>query len=165
VKAAAAESQSYRVQIKLPETGFRKTMLFNRFRLDRENGYLLASFALTSQKSGSLDSYACILTQDALTRNKEEMLQYMERVQTALEKTNFEWAMGNISIGGSVDTADVIAAASDQTAEICLYCTSVVAITNNFRSKSRDPVLAQPLALLKSNKNIHARFLQALYEE
>jgi hypothetical protein len=59
------EQKEIKLEIGLPPSGFSRSMYFNRFRIEREEGLCLVQFGLVTT-SGLLDSYSCIFPKGML---------------------------------------------------------------------------------------------------
>jgi hypothetical protein len=159
-----AEQKEIRLEVELPHDGFRKAMFFNRFRVDKEPGFLLVQFGLVVA-SDLMDSYSCILPEEALKSNQDSLIQYLNRMGRTEKSNPMPWK--GMSPSPQTDVADVIAMAwRNQLAETCLYAFSLAAATRFSRALGSERTFtAQPLVLLRSTLDAQKQLITALYEE
>jgi len=86
----ATEKES-RIEIRLPKSGYPRTMFFNRYGVDREDGFCLVRFGLVSKAGLLIDEYACILPQQTLESNKTSLLEYLGRIGNPKEEPPPAW--------------------------------------------------------------------------
>jgi len=158
------EQKETRLEIGLPPSGFSKSMYFNRFRIEREDGILFVQFGLVSA-SGLLDSYSCILPKEALTQNQKSLLDYLNRIGRPTESSLAAWK--GAPVEKQTEVADIVTMAfSGDMAETCLYLFSLTAATRLRKtSTGADSMAAQPLVLLRSTAELQKQLIIALYEE
>ena len=139
-------------------------MFFNRLEVKRENGFFLVHFGLLSNASSLLDSYSCILPQQALVQNQKSLLEYLERIGLPKEKNPQSWEIEKSR--GKIDVADIVNMAfHDKMAETCLCVFSMTAATWHRPESSSDTLEAQPLVLLRSAVEMQKQLIEALYAE
>ena len=86
LSVSKVEQKEIKLEIGLPPSGFSKSMYFNRFRIEREDGLCFVQFGLVSA-SGLLDSYSCILPKEVLTQNQKSLLDYLNRIGRPTESS------------------------------------------------------------------------------
>ena len=139
-------------------------MFFNRLQVEREDGFCLVHFGLVSKSGILLDSYSCVLPQQALVQNQKSLLEYLARIGQPKQKNPQSWQGGKA--GANTDVADIISMAfRDDTAETCLCVFSMMAATRQRRSSASDTLEAQPLVLLRSPVEMQKQLIEALYAE
>jgi hypothetical protein len=157
------EQKEIKVEIGLPPSGFPKTMLFNRFRIEREEGLRLVQFGLVSA-SALLDSYSCVLPREMLKRNQKSLLEYLNRIgRPAASPAPWKGA----AVEKQVDVADIVAMSfRDEMAETCFYVFSFCAASRLGKAEAGgDSMPAQPLVLLRCEVELQKQFIAGLYEE
>ena len=159
------EQKEIKLEIQLPQAGFPKCMYFNRFRVEREDGFCLVQFGLITT-SGLVDSYSCIFTKDMLQQNEKTLLDYLNRIgRPAAEKAPAPWK--GAVMGAQTEVADIFSMAfRGGTAETCLYVFALTAANRARKSvPGNDTVPGQPLALLRCTADMQKQLIVALYEE
>jgi hypothetical protein len=159
-----AEQKEVRLEVGLPAVGFPKTMYFNRFHIEREEGFSLVQFGLVSA-SGLLDSFSCVFPADMLQQNEQTLLDYLNRIGRPAESAPPSWKGAAVDKGTQV--ADVVTMAfRGGMAETCLFFFSLSAATRQRRpGVANETVPAQPLVLLRSTADVQKQLIVGLYEE
>lgn len=148
----------------MPQSGYPKTMFFNRLQVEREDGFCLVHFGLVSKSGLLLDSYSCVLPHQALVQNEKSLLEYLGRIGQPKQKNPQPWQGGKA--GADTDVADIVNMAfRDDMAETCLCVFSMAAATRQRRTSSGDSLEAQPLVLLRSSVEMQKHFIEALYAD
>lgn len=157
------QPKEIRLEIRLPQSGYAKTMLFNRFRVEREEGFCVVHFGLVSKGGLLLDYYSCVLPRRTLEENHGRLLDYLERIGPAKEKlTAWQGAVA----GQTPHVADTVSMAfTGDTAETCFGVFSLVAAFVPRGVASDGLHEAQGLALLRSSLEMQKQLIRALYEE
>jgi hypothetical protein len=164
LSVSKVEQKEIKLEIGLPPSGFSKSMYFNRFRIEREEGLCLVQFGLVTA-SGLLDSYSCIFPKEALTQNQKVLLDYLNRIGRPAENTPAPWK--GAAVEKQTEVADIVTMAfRGDMAETCLYLFSLTAATRLRRtSTGAESMAAQPLVLLRSTADLQKQLIIALYEE
>ena len=68
-----------KLDVGLPQNGLPKTLYFNRLRIDRDEGFCLVQFGLVVA-SDLVDSYSCVVTDDALKHNQQALIDYVKKL-------------------------------------------------------------------------------------
>ena len=158
------QQKEVRLEIRLPQSGYPKTMFFNRLQVEREEGFCLIHFGLVSKSGLLLDSYSCVLPQQALVQNQKSLLEYLARIGQSKQKNPQSWQMAPSR--EKTDVADIVNMAfRDDTAETCLCVFSMTAATRQRRTSSSDTLEAQPLVLLRSPVEMQKQLIEVLYAE
>ena len=158
------EQKEIKLEIGLPQAGFPKSMFFNRFRIEREDGFCLVQFGLITG-SGLLDNYSCVFTKETLQQNQETLLDYLNRIGRPTENEPAPWK--GAVMERQTEVADIFTMAfRGGMAEICLYLFSLSAATRVHKGPTgSEAVPAQPLALLRCAAEMQKQLIVALYEE
>jgi hypothetical protein len=157
---AKGQEKLVQLQVVLPDIGFRRSMFFNRFRVERDEGFTILSFGLISKSGVLVDSYCCTFTDEALENNKKSLLEYYGR-GTEPRAPLVPW-QGAPSPTKS-DVADIVTMASHTNhAETALVLFSQVAATRNVHDGK--PVPGQAVVLLRSSTDVQKHLIKALYE-
>lgn len=152
------------MEIGLPQGGFPKSMFFNRVRVDRDADFSLVQFGLVVA-SDLVDGYSCVLPAETLRQNKQSLLDYLNRIGRAEKSDEDSWK--GLSGKRQADVADVITMAfRGEMAETCLFAFSLTAATRSKKAAATaEPVIAQPLVLLRSSAELQKQLIEALYAE
>src|SRR5258708_3057537 len=67
------------VQITLPTAGFRRSMFFNRFAVERKDGFVLIHFGLVNNANVTVDSYSTVISELELSNQKKTTMDYLGR--------------------------------------------------------------------------------------
>ena len=59
-KMSKLPQREVNLEVNLPDKGFRKTLYFNRVRVDRDDGFYFVQFGLVVA-TDLVDSYSCVL--------------------------------------------------------------------------------------------------------
>jgi len=160
-----SEAKETRVEIRLPKSGYPKTMFFNRFRVERQDEFYVVLFGLLSASGSLLDQFSSIFPRQTLDHNQKSLLEYLERLGQPKQKAPFAW-QGALQSHGA-DVVDIVSMAfRNDMAETCLCVFSLTAATRVKPGSSGSDVLeAQPLVLLRSSLELQQQLIVALYEE
>lgn len=77
--AASEKKKPSVLNVLLPDRGFARKMFFNRFRVEKQEGFAVVFLGLVSD-SGLVDEFCFVMSNDALTDNKETLLPYLDRI-------------------------------------------------------------------------------------
>lgn len=158
------EQKEVNVEVELPDSGFPKCMFFNRFRIQREDDFMLLHFGMDSKTEGAVDHYSCCISPHALEHNKQSLLDYLSRAPKPKEKAP-TW---NRSFPiDRVDAFDLFNMSfSNEVAETVLSLYPLTVGSRLVSQHSADlKIRAQPLVLLRSTTEIQMQLIVALYEE
>jgi hypothetical protein len=162
-KSDTKETREVKLEVRLPKTGFPKTLYFNRFKMDRENGFCLIQFGLVPKSGLLIDHYSCVLPQATLTSNEKPLLGYLGRIGPSTIKHE---PLQGLPPGAKADVVDIVSMAyQNDIAETCFYTFSMAAAARNKPSGDETEIEAQPLVLLRSTLELQKQFIRALYEE
>lgn len=152
-----------KLDVGLPQNGFPKTLYFNRLRVDRDEGFCLVQFGLVVA-SDLVDSFSCVLTDDALRHNQQSLVEYVKKLGAA-DADEISWK--GVAASRKADVVDVITMSfRGNLAETVLYVFSMCAATNAVRaaaSGSVEKLPSQPLVLLRSTAALQKQLISLLY--
>jgi hypothetical protein len=159
---AKIEPKAVQLQVLIPEVGFPRTMFFNRFRVEKEEGFSILSFGLVSNAGILVDSYCCVLTDEALENNKRSLLEYYGR--TGEPKTQAVPWQG-APPPKKTDVVDVVSMTiQGKHAETGLVLFSHVAAFKVVNAGAGKTVPGQAVVLLRSSTDVQMQLIKALYE-
>jgi len=139
------QQNEIRLEIRLPQGGYGKTMYFNRLRVEHEPEF-------------------CVLPRLTLEHNQKALLEYLGRSGSAKLKTPLAW-QGTLP-GQTPGVADIISMAyREDMAETCFCVFSMTVASGQRRTTSTATVDAQPLALLRSSVELQRQLIASLYEQ
>src|ERR1039457_4715744 len=78
-------SEKASVGIAMPTTGFRRFMFFNRFCVEREEGFVQIHFGLVNKANALVDSYSTAISELELVQLKGGLMDYLGRQGALLE--------------------------------------------------------------------------------
>jgi hypothetical protein len=158
------EQKEIRLEIGMPSDGFPKCMYFNRFRIEREEGFCPVQFGLVSG-SALLDSYSCVLPPEMLSQNQKSLLDYLNQIGRPAERSPAPWK--GAPVEKQVDVADIVGMSFRATmAETCFYFYSFCGASRIGKSGApAGSFPSQPLALLRSATELQKQLITGLYEE
>jgi len=152
-----------KLDVGLPQNGFPKTLYFNRLRVDHDEGFCLVQFGLVVA-SDLVDSYSCVLTDDALKHNQQALVDYVKKLGAA-DADEISWK--GVTASRKADVADVVTMSfRGSLAETVLYVFSMCAATNAAKavaSGSSGALPSQPLVLLRSTTALQKQLISLLY--
>ena len=149
------------VQITLPTTGFRRSMFFNRFAVERKDGFVLIHFGLVNNANVTVDSYSTVISELELSNQKKTTMDYLGR-QGSLGEEPPAWQP---SSGKTTELVSHLALAHHGTiAETALFLFSFwSAMAESKRAKSNLNLNADPVALLRSPLPIQQHLIRLLF--
>ncbi len=122
-------------------------MFFNRFFIQKIEGNFLIYFALIDDSSILRDTYASVITREAVERTKQSLMQLYDRLPVA-EVEKKAWMPPQSQ--AETDCATVIGMGSSAlTGEVTLSNFSVSAAVTAARSADSKPLSVDPIALLQ----------------
>lgn len=130
--------------------------------MEKEDSFSIISFGLVSSSGILVDTYCCVLTNEALENNKKALLEYYGR--TGEPKTSAVPWQGAPSPKKS-DVVDVVSMAfQGNHAETGLVLFSHVAATRIVNDGTGKSVPGQAVVLLRSSTDVQKQLIKALYE-
>lgn len=149
--------------VDLAEIGFGTVLFFNRFGVERGDGYRLVHFGFLTKSGDVLGSYSTIMANTFIEANQENWFEYLGRIGEApAQPIDLTWRPP-ISHRRAVDFTNAMRLArSGAEAECRCYCISMGAAIDRGRSDLSKPLQSQPLALLQSSLEQHQLLLLAL---
>ncbi len=142
--------------IAVPTTGFRRFMFFNRFAVEREQGFVRIFFAHLNKANVLLDSYATAISEVELEALRASTMSYLGAQGTLLEEPP-PWQPATPM---PTEVANhFVMARHGPVAETSFYCVSFWSVLQaTQRAAAGEPkktlgdpdLLAEPMALLRS---------------
>ena len=159
---AKTEKKDIKIDVILPDDGYPKRMYFNRFRVHREDGFLVVHFGMDSAE-GILDHFSGTISQFALEQGKLPLIDYLNRMGQPKEKPA-AWNK-TFAINGVAPFDGVCMANQSDVAETALFLYSLTAGLRMANETGDSNIKAQPVVLLRSTVDIQKQLIVALYEE
>lgn len=160
---APTEQKEVKVEIRLPQTGFPRTMYFNRLHVEREKEFTILRFGLMSENGMLLDQYQILVHRQAIENHKNSLLTYLNRAGQPKDDSPKPWQSRMTT--DRPDLADGISMSyRGDLAETTFWVFSMHAATQKARLKTAEPVDAQPVVLLRSAVETQKQLIAALYE-
>jgi hypothetical protein len=163
---SSSKENEIKVEIAMQQIGFPKTLYFNRFRVDKEDGFRFAQFGLVVA-SDLVDSYCCVLTDDLLLQNRASLLDYVKKLGSDVP-TDIVWK--GVSSSRKAEVADIVSMSfRGDLAETVFSIYSICAMSNLTRgisgtSGTVTPLPSQPLVLLRSKTVFQKELIASLYD-
>lgn len=150
----------------MPDTGFPRTMYFNRCRVDREDkgAPTLLHFGFVNSSGVLVDYFACVLMEEMLNRNSTSLLEYYDRMK-GIEADETQWS--GTSTADAPAIVDVVSMAyRGRTAEIILSTFSLCGVLRKEQveqTAGKAQIDAQPVVLLRSRPEMQKRLIKDMY--
>ncbi len=150
------------VPVNLWGLGFEKRMLFNRFSIEEDGSYRILRFGYIS-KGHLLDHFAAACNKFVIDSQREENLKYLGEIGDIPLEEPEPWTLPTTDY--KIQLFSLIGLTRrDSEAEITLHNYSSKQLVEVQRSsKKAEQLVAEPIALLRSEINIHKHFLRALH--
>ena len=159
-----SEQKEVRLEIRLPKGGYPKTMFFNRFRVEREDGFCIVHFGLVASSGLLQDYYCCVLPHQTLQENEKSLVGYLGKIGEPKEKCPAGWQ--GVIAGQKAEVADIISMSLRSDMAETSFCVFSMTAASRFKpGGSTEALEAQPLVLLRSAVEMQKQLLVALYEE
>lgn len=153
----------------MPTAGFRRFMFFNRFAVERDEGFVRISFGNLNKANVLLDSYATVISELELEPLRASTMAYLGGQGTLLESPP-PWQPTSPMI---TEVANhLVLARHGSIAETIFYSYSFwSAVQATQRATARDPkktggemdLLAEPMALLRSPLAAQQHLIRLLF--
>lgn len=160
-----ANPKTQRLAVDLPDAGFTTVLFFNRFGIERGDGYFLVHFGFVTKSGDVLGSYSTVMTDSLIEGNRQNWLDYLGKIGEPPERPiDLTWRPP-ISHRRLIEVTNVLRLARNgPNAESRSYCLSMGAAIDRSRSSadSAKPLQTQPLALLQSSLEQQQLLLLAL---
>lgn len=161
---AKGDPQEFHIQIRLPDRGFRKVMFFNRFRVEREDGFCVIYFGHLGNSGLLVDSYCCVLPADTLQNSEKALLTYLTQVGHA--KGAAPEFQGFASKDTQSGVADLISMARrGEIGETGFGMFSMITGTQLSPASEGKVFDAEPMILLRSSVEMQRQLISALYAQ
>lgn len=149
------------IPVKIPRSGYSRSMYFNRFRIEKIDAVSILYFGLVVPSVGLADYYCCSIPDGVLIEQRDNFLTYLDRMGRAKEKPT-PWQTSPPQ--PHTDVADIINLAhNERVGEIVLASFSQWALNLSARDKNPATMEATPVAMLRSDVEVQKQFLEALY--
>jgi hypothetical protein len=158
--------------IAMPTTGFRRFMFFNRFTVEREQGFVRIAFGNVDKANVLFDSYATVISETELASLKPTTMAYLGAQGTLLD----EPPLWQPTAPTATEVANhFVMARHGSVAETGFYCFSFwSAVQATQRAVARDPkspknsqsdldLIAEPMALLRSPLAAQQHLIRLLF--
>ena len=160
-----AALKAERLAVDLADTGFPIILFFNRFGIERGDGYSLVHFGFINRGGDVLASYTTIIADSFVQMNRDDWLQYLGKIGEPPERAiDLSWRPP-VTHSRAVEVTNALRLArSGPDAEIRCYCVSMVAVIDRSHGKldAAKPLESQPLALLQTSLEQQQLLLLAL---
>ena len=151
------------MEVEFPSAGFTRSMFFNRFSIEKLGVHTLSHFGLVSESGVLIDSYICFFSKQAIDKNQNRMIRYLENIGRTTVSSVAPWP-GVSTTPQRIDIVDLIHASSGEEAELCF---ANLAIGPNLRrgKTTKAAVSAQAITILRSDLETHKLWIDQLYRE
>jgi hypothetical protein len=155
--------------IAVPTTGFRRFMFFNRFAVEREEGFVRIFFGNVSKSNVQLDAYATVISELELEALRQSSMDYLG-TQGALLDPPASWQPGTST--PTELSNHFVMARHGPIAETSFYCFSFwsalqatrrAAATAERKQAAEPDLLAEPMALLRSPLAVQQHLIRLLF--
>jgi hypothetical protein len=149
----------HKIGVTVQATGFKRTMYFNRFALEKVGRHTLAHFGLIDDSGVLKDHYSCILPEQTLKDSRAGLTSYLEKVGgPATERTPWNPPAGHLR----PDVANIINVVQTDIGEIILSSVAIGPAIQKTKDTGK-PIDADPIALLISEPDLQRLFITELY--
>jgi hypothetical protein len=162
----AKKPEKSQIQIKQPAQYFFSHMV-NRFILNREKGFLIAYFGLVDSNDEIIDSFSCIIPQSTLDSNKENLVEFSEKIGAPKSKVP-AWnpkKRDSHTLDNSVVDFIHLTNWEDAHAEICFWNYSRAGLSDLVTIGGEQILTPWGVALLRCEMDLQRAFLAELYSE
>jgi hypothetical protein len=148
------------VQIETPRGGYRRSMPFNRFYVERVDTFVIIHFGLVSHSGLVIDRYSACVCQLELNGQKESLMEYLGKLGS-LGDAPPPWQPP--ATPATVELFNhALITSNPEVAELGLTNILVRAV-NDLRQSTGGKVPAEPVALLRSTQETVKHLIRALY--
>lgn len=160
----AGEKTTKEVTVSMESQVFPRTMLFNRFAMDRCGPFRIFYFAFLDDEEHVRDAYACAIDEDTIQRHKEDLLSFVARAGTGTPPDILPWKPKQSTIS-SVDVANVIRGSrTGEIAEMRLNNFSTGDVIEAQRH-GKTSVEGAPIALLRCEEGLQRAMFLSIYAD
>lgn len=159
-----ANEKTKEITVSMESQAFPRTMLFNRFAIERCGPFRIFYFTLLDEEEHVRDAYACAIDEETLQRHKDDLLSFVARAGTGTPSDVVPWRPKQSAIS-SVDVANVIRGArTGAIGEMRLYNFSTGDVIDcQLRGKST--VEGAPIALLRCEERLQRAMFLSVYAD
>ena len=159
-----ATDKGKQITVAVSTDNFPRTMYFNRCKVDRSGPARIFYFGFVDDQDFDRDTFACAIDEATITRQKDNLLEYIARATTPAHKNLPEWRP-KVSPTPHISLANFIRAArSGDLAELELFNYSMGDVIEAGRS-GKDQVKAWPIASLRCEDGLQQAILLSVYAE
>lgn len=157
------------VTLKHPEHYAFVSCMVNRYFFQREDGFMIAHFGLVNSKGELIDYFRCVLPEHTLEAQKENLVQYSERVGSPKEKCP-AWDLpapdSRLANVLTVPVVDFVHTTNwdEAYAEICFWNYSRASLADKSVTGKRVEMPTWGVALVRCKIDLQRGFLSDLYE-
>jgi hypothetical protein len=149
----------HKIPVSLAATGFKRTMFFNRFALERLGRHTIIHFGLIDDSGVLRDHYGCVVTEQTLKDSRSSLTSYLENVGAASHgKTAWNPPVAH----SRLDVANIINVGQTDVAET-IFSSIAIGPAIQKTKESNKPIDAEPVALLVSEPDIQRLLITELY--
>ena len=152
------------------------SMMANRYSIMREDGFIIVNFGLLGESGSLIDRTTCVLPQDTLEKQKENLVQYSEALGQPKKKipswNPVGYRSGELKDALGMPVVDVVHLCNwdDKHAEICFWNYSQGSLADLIRSnhsntKNSTALVTWGVALVRCSIDLQRDFLIKLYDE
>lgn len=153
-----------KINVQIPTVGYRRSMFFTRFCIERIPAGALLHFGFVSESGFLYDSYSCFLPVLDLDGNKERLTAYVQRLPDVNPTATAQWTP--VRDAGHIDQVRFVQMARiNETAET-LFLNYPFGMITMAKAESRDGtinIVADPVAILTSSVGDQKALIMALY--
>ena len=151
------------VLIELPMAGFRKRMLFNRFAVARDGDHRLLQFGCVAPVGWLMDHFVCAVHVSLVELQRQENMDYLGRLGE-LTSAPPVWQLPENAKNGVELVTQLNMCRHGTFAEIAMHNLSMRTLVNLGKNQKQPPaLLSEPVALLRSETELHKHFIRELY--
>jgi hypothetical protein len=156
--------------IAVPTTGFRRFMFFNRFAVDRDDGFVHIQFGCVNKANALIDAYATAISELELAGLRKSTMDYLGGQGTLLDAPPLWQPPASIT----TELANhIVMARHGNLAETVFYCFSfwsaleaskrAAALRETKKPQEDMGVIAEPMALLRSPLRAQQHLIRLLF--
>jgi hypothetical protein len=158
-----ATDKGKQITIVVSTDNFPRTMYFNRCKVDRSGPARIFYFGFVDDQDFDRDTFACAIDEATITRQKDNLLEYVARATIPAHKNLPDWrpkvSPTHLSLANFIR-----AARNGDLAELELFNYSMVDVIDAGRS-DKDQVKAWPIASLRCEDGLQQAILLSIYAE
>ena len=153
-----------KVNIQVPSAGYRRSMFFTRFCVEKLPAGVLLHFGFVSESGFLYDSYSCFLPNLDVESNRERLTSYVQRLPDVNPTATAQWTP--VRDVGHIDQVRFVQMARVNDTAETLFLNYPFGMVTMAKAETKDGVInivADPLAILTSSVGDQKALLMALY--